>query len=176
MTRPFVLDADAFKKIYDEIVTGAKCEDRSIDLIFQSDHILIDERGKIRQQWRDCSCGHDDEFFSSWVSQRLVEDKIREVPVASSKALRSRLDTLGLPQNDRIYIYVATSNAAYCIISEDSDLYDPRAKNWSSDRKRKLRESGHAPVVRYLRKEFDVEIFPLCLLGDHCPEQGICDK
>jgi hypothetical protein len=168
MSRPFVIDADAFKKIFDsllyEIDNAAR---KSIELILQADHILIDTGGRIRQQWRACSCGDNDEYFSSWVSARLVEDKIREVGYKTDAAVRSKLDKFGMPRDDRVYIFVAVSNAGYAIVSEDSDFYDPKAKRWSAPAKERLREDGRGCVVRYMRRQFGIHIFPLARTDAH---------
>jgi len=170
MTRPFVIDANAFKRIYEDLVSGVDgLGQSSLNLILEDDHILLDEKGRIRQEWKECSCGDADEYLSAWISQRLIEDKIRQLPVSVDRSLRSELVNFGMPNKDKVYFYTAASNSAYCIVSEDSDLYDPRAKNWGADRKRKLRESGKSPVGKYMRRHYAVEIFPLVLTSGHCP-------
>jgi len=170
MTRPFVIDADAFKKIFDDLVANSEgVGKQALNLILTDDHILLDRRGAIKQQWRNCSCGDDDEYFSTWVAQRLVEDKIREVDFKRDGSLRSKLNKFGMPQDDRVYLFVAASNDAYGIVSEDSDLYDPKAKRWGPEEKRKLRERGGSCVARYMRRQFGVEIFPLHQTSRHCP-------
>jgi hypothetical protein len=169
MSRPFLIDANAFKKIYDDLVEGSLGEgSRCLDSIMQDDHILIDDRGKIQKEWCDCSCGAKDEYFREWISQRMIEDKIRAAPARRNGALRSALNKFGMPNDDRVYCYLAESNNAYGIVSNDIDLYNPKAKLWDIEKRTKLMLNGKACVVVYMRRTHKVEIFPLEQIDEHC--------
>jgi hypothetical protein len=40
-------------------------------------HIAFDEGGLLELEWRQTACGIGDEFFKSWISARIIENKIR---------------------------------------------------------------------------------------------------
>lgn len=169
MTRPFVVDANAFKQMFEDLTNEREGLGKKVfDAIFISDYVILDEGGKIKNEWQSCSCGLQDELFSSWVADRMIADKIRMVSVKQHKQLKAEMKKFGMPKKDEVYLFTAANNQAYAVISEDIDLYDPKAKGWTLKARRKLMESGSACVAKYMRKEHSVLVFPLCIASDHC--------
>jgi hypothetical protein len=163
MARPIIIDANCFKTCYNEIIAGAKgLGSELLDLIFVDDFIGLDEGGIILQQWSACCCGEEDEFFKEWISNRIVEDKIRHHPTRANAHLKKKLRVeLGFPAKDVIYILLGVGISAFMIVSEDIGFYEPKAKTWTSQKRTELITRMAGCVCEHMRKYFDVTICSL---------------
>src|SRR4051812_21075571 len=102
MSRPVVIDANAFKEIYEGLLAEDDSMGRNVvETVLKNDHIVLDEDGKMRHEWKTCSCGEADEFLSMWIAQRIIEDKVREVSYKVDARLKSKMNNFGMPNNDR---------------------------------------------------------------------------
>jgi hypothetical protein len=89
-----------------------------------------------------------------------VEDKIREVPCRSDASIRANLREMGVPHGDHMYVFLSAQNRAYAIMSQDADLYEPRAKTWSPTARRTLMHGNAGCVRRYFEEELGCIGFP----------------
>ena len=130
-----------------------------LSVIFENDFVAIDMRELILSEWRNCCCGDEDEFFSQWVADRMIEDKIRKVGYSVNRICKKNLiNNYGVPAKDLTYLLFAIGIAAHMIVSEDIDLYDPRAKQWDGKKKAEVIRSGSGGVFRYMKKKHAVTI------------------
>jgi hypothetical protein len=151
-----------FKLFYDELVADtAGIFRRSFEYLLNNEIIIIDKNGQIRHEWTASCCGAQDEFLNEWMNNRILEDKIQEQVSKKSRDVQVSLREFGVPPRDHKYIYLATSNAVFALISEDIDFYDPTEKGRGADRVKEIKQNRKGCVCQYLRKALSIELFPL---------------
>jgi hypothetical protein len=162
MRRDFVVDACSFKKAYEELVEGGVGDCiGAFQGLLDNEVVILDERGLIRHEWTVTCCGSDDEFLRQWLNNRIIDDQIQERASRASLQLRTRLRDFGVPQRDQKYIFLAESNHAFGIITEDIDFYDPKEKLTGEARKNDLKLAGRGRVCLFLRRTHNILVFPL---------------
>jgi hypothetical protein len=160
MARAIIVDANSFKIAYNEMVTESiGLGSKLVASIFLSDFIVVDEGGVILQQWRACCCGDEDEFFREWIFNRIAEDKIRKCTLSANAHLKKKLRIeLGVTAKDLVYLLLAVETAAFMIVSEDIDFYEPKAKTWNSQKRTELINHMAGCVCDHMRKYFKVTV------------------
>jgi hypothetical protein len=124
-------------------------------------HIAFDEGGLVELEWRQAACGVADEYFRSWISARLIEDKIRLYADRCHSHTKKAVRLMGVPHRDQKYIFLAVSSEASAIFSDDIDMYEPRAKRWSQGKRAAIKEHGSGCVCIWLWKNYRARICPL---------------
>lgn len=114
---------------------------------------ILDAGEQIEAEWRRVA---DTDWFDAWLARRLSSGDITIVEVETCHALLRALETkCGFPRTgDRWYVRTAATRArskgaAVALITEDVDLYDPKAKKNPKRRARAL-AGCTGPVVREL--------------------------
>jgi hypothetical protein len=163
MTRAVIMDANAFKVVYNDLIDDADgLGSAVIATIFREDYISVDMGGIIIQQWKDCSCGEEDEFFQEWVTNRITEDKIRKRQPAKEAQIKKKLRIeLGVPAKYWVYLLLAIGIAAFMIVSQDIDFYEPRAKSWDAKKRAGIISNRAGCVCKHMLKYHKVTICAL---------------
>lgn len=153
-----IIDANVFCRIYDAIINDKYDLFRHIfEHAVDNGYILVDDGGKIKHEWRTTCCGDEDEFFNVWYSSRQFEDAIREGSLSSCNATKKYLKLLGVPSKDCVYLRLGINSTPKIIVSDDSDFFEPKAKTWSTEKKRNVKLKGGS-VSTYMKKQHGVEI------------------
>jgi hypothetical protein len=88
--RQVILDANVFKVIYEDLVNSREGDgSKLLERVLNNGVLVVDDRGIILTQWRDCCCGVEDEYFSQWVTTALIEDKLRRGHTSSDPATKN---------------------------------------------------------------------------------------
>lgn len=125
----------------------------------------------ILTEWEQtCSGGS---WYREWYLMNLTRKKIVEVEVKGVPGLRKKLRVeFGLPFDSRDYKYIicAKQYKPHYLLSQDIDVYDPRARAGSSADRHRAREMRNGALCRYLKAEYGVVVGTL----DHCAsDQGL---
>jgi len=167
-----VIDAHLINGLYRETVVGeAPSHTGSAAALFDglgnTDRAFVDSKGRIEREWERVV---DRDWFAAWFPERLAADEVRIIDAPDCRELIKRLATkCGFParSGDRWYISTAraaieTSGECLNLVSEDLDLYEPRAKQGSSKQRSKVLEAEDGCVARILRKEEGIVARTVC--------------
>lgn len=156
-----IIDANVFAAFYQEEELGiAPAVLRSPVNIFsrlgEDVQAYLDDGKMIETEWRRKA---DREWFDGWLADALRDDRVREVTVSNHPQLIKRLSKLGFPRGSRDKWYVRTGKEVAdrlgqsCIVSEDLDFFDPKAKASGSKRRVKILKRRSGDVLKALEDE-----------------------
>ena len=165
--KTFIIDANAIKEFQQERVSGGNSISEIIGQIFHLGHIGLDDREKILSQWLGC-CSYStmSESLQDWVDGQIVLGKIRIYESSKSRMIETKLNSMGMPQDDRIYVHVANNSQAHSITTEDIDFHEPKAKKRSGKAKQKIKKAKTGSVCKYIKKETGSLVLNWNELGD----------
>jgi len=161
MTSATVIDANCMKYFQEERVTGTLgVFTEVIDKACAGDGIAIDDEGKAQQEYFDCCRPSPVGLnLTDWITDQIIARKIKMVKM--DKAAEPKLKQLGVPRKDLKWPSIAKGAAAESLVTEDIDLFDPKAKNRSSSAKSKIKERG-GPVSKHLKKKYGICVYTAC--------------
>lgn len=124
---------------------------RLIDEVCSKGHISLDVKGKIKQEYADtCSPGAVGLNLLDWLADMATKGIVREYEEASD--LKQKCDKCGLPSKDYKWVGTAIGAEAKLIVSEDIDLFEPKAKTWKAARKEQIKANSEGSMAKLLKK------------------------
>lgn len=166
MTNPSVIDTNVLKCFFEEKVSDKEGEfTAAVTAIMTKGVVAIDEEGQAEQEYYDC-CRPPSVGLSliDWVTLQLNNGAFRVFEM--DKSVRKELRKLGVPHKDHKWVFIAKGAGADLIVSEDIDLFDPKAKKWSEKKKAQLRKDSGGSVAIHLRKKHGIKV--CCCEGAVC--------
>ncbi|RUV97977.1 MAG: hypothetical protein EOQ55_00980 [Mesorhizobium sp.] len=155
---PTVIDANCFKGFQEERVGDlVGCYSTVVNLAIERGCIAIDDEDMALQEYHDCcrpaAVGLN---LRDWIADQLVNKVIVMFPM-DRKAERE-LRELGVPKKDRKWPAIALGSSSDIIVTDDIDLFDPRAKKYKSKQKEKIKKSGGC-VSKLLVRKYGIAVF-----------------
>lgn len=157
MPDPTVIDANCLKYFQEErIFDKAGTYTAMIEKVREKGCIAIDDEGHAQQEYNDC-CNPSVVGLNlcDWIADQIVEKFF--VMVAMDKSASRDLSGLGLPKKDHKWPAIAKGAKANLILTEDIDLFDPKAKSRKSAEKTKIKDKG-GPLSKYLAKRHGIVV------------------
>lgn len=119
-------------------------------LVFLRGHLAVDEGGKAEQEYKDtCRPSAAGLNLMDWFADQILKGKIKFY--RESAHLKKQCQQCGLPNRDYKWVGIALSASAGLIVTQDIDLFEPKAKSWPSGTKDKIRAQGGGTVAKLLR-------------------------
>ncbi|MCA0256083.1 MAG: hypothetical protein LCH47_05735 [Proteobacteria bacterium] len=157
MAPPTVIDANCLKYFQDERVAGTSgVYSAMIGKVQEKGCLAVDDEGHAQQEYNDCcrpsAVGLN---LCDWIADQIVERFIVLFPMDKSASVD--LKKLGVPKKDQKWPAIAKGAQADFILTEDIDLFDPKAKAFKSAAKAKIKAGG-GPVSKYLAKQHGINV------------------
>jgi hypothetical protein len=149
---PTVVDANCIKYFQEERLSDSfGMFSRAIGRIVEENLIAVDVDGLALQEYHDCcrpsAVGMN---LMDWISDQLVSGKI--VTVQQDHSLKKTLSQLGVPRKDLKWPAIALGASSDLILTEDIDLFDPKAKTFDAKKKEKIKRQGGCVSTLLSRK------------------------
>lgn len=158
MCTPMVVDANCIAKFqYERIHNINGPATAALNHIFTSGWIVACP--KCIQKWASCAAGAGELALNDWIADKMSSREIRHVDQITDAALAKKLTQMGLPKEDIKWLQVARHNGAFGVVTEDIDLFDPRAKGAKDAARKKQARTG--PIAKFARKSLNVEVMTL---------------
>lgn len=167
MANSSVVDANVLKNFHEERVSNITSKYSEVVLaVLDKGNIAIDDEKMAWQEYFDC-CQPSSVGLSliDWISDQIVSGVIFMVKM--DKSTKKKLATFGLPSKDQKWVFIAVGSNSDAIITDDIDLFDPKAKSYKSEKKQKIKNSGSGVVAKYLKKHHKISVL--------CPDAVIQD-
>lgn len=171
---PFVVDANVINYFQKERISGnAGPALIALDSIFGCGFIALDDTDLCKQEWLDCAAGSYPLALQDWVSDKLIEQKIKLFAMKNYNIYKC-LMKLGVPKPDHKWVRLALSSDSKNVVTEDIDLIYPSKKCAAANTKEAIKKKCAGPAKTGIKKNFGIEI--LCC--QHVPErcQNIVDS
>ncbi|MCV3210141.1 hypothetical protein OHD62_20060 [Mesorhizobium sp. YC-39] len=152
-----VIDTNCFKLFQEERVderqgTYYKVITRAID----REYIAIDDEGKALQEYNDCcrpsAVGLN---LCDWIADQIVNKVI--VMFKMDRGAEKELRKMGVPSPDLKWPAIALGAKSDTIVTEDIDLFDPKAKKRKAKEKIKIKRDGGC-VSKFLRRQYGIDV------------------
>lgn len=157
MGNPSVIDANCLKYFQEERLSDENNEfSKMIEKAIAKGFIAIDDEGKAQQEYSDCckpsAVGLN---LCDWIADQIVNNTFRMFSM--DRSLEKDLKSLGLPKKDLKWPAIAKGAKADIILTEDIDLFEPKAKSYASKKKEKIKSAGGC-VSKYLAKKHEIVV------------------
>lgn len=157
MGAPTVIDANCLKYFQEERVSGLS--EKYTDMIAKAQGkgcIAIDDEGRAQQEYNDCckpsAVGLN---LCDWIADQIVNKVI--IMFKMDRSAEAELRKLGVPNKDLKWPSIAKGSNADTILTEDIDLFDPKAKSFNAKSKTKIKEKGGC-VSNFLAKRHGISV------------------
>ncbi|WP_143040440.1 hypothetical protein [Rhodobacter sp. 24-YEA-8] len=145
------------KHFQDERLNGEEgAYHEMINCAFTKGSVAIDLDKRAEQEYYDCCkpsvAGIN---LQDWISDQLITGKF--IYCIHDDSAKRKLREMGVPAKDLKWPAIAIGSGADLIITNDIDLFDPAAKNYTSKKKDQIKRDG-GPVSKYLRKNHSIEV------------------
>jgi hypothetical protein len=118
--------------------------------------IAIDDQGHAQQEYNDCckpsSVGLN---LCDWIADQIVSRNV--LMFKMDRSAEKKLKELGVPRKDQKWPSIAKGADASAIVTEDIDLFDPKAKSYKASAKKEIRDNG-GPVSKFLYKKHGISV------------------
>ncbi len=122
-----------------------------IDEVCNKGHISLDRKGKIIQEYAEtCSPGAVGLNLLDWLADMAAKGLVKEYAEASD--LKQECERCGLPSKDYKWVGTAMGAKAKLIVSEDIDLFEPKAKAWTAAKKKQIKANSKGSIAKLLKK------------------------
>lgn len=152
-----VIDTNCIKYFQEERVAdenGTYTE--MIGLVFENGGMAIDADGRALHEYQECcrpsALGLN---LIDWINDNLTSGKISLHEMDHS--LKGKLKELGVPDKDLKWPAIAMGAESKLIVTDDIDLYEPRAKKYKHAAKEIIKLNGGV-VSKFLKKKHDIKV------------------
>ena len=173
MCKEIVFDACSVGLYHKQrILDGGGAVVNAVEDFLLDGFILLDSGGIMLTEWIQSAsfASHGEQSLLTWVSDLWANGKIRFIKLVPDPHLTNELRQLGLKRKDLKYLAAAYKTGAFALVSDDSDMYDPRLKAQSSKSRERAVKNRNGPVVRFARNRLNVEITPAEQTADVVPK------
>jgi hypothetical protein len=122
--------------------------------------ILMDDGRRMEQQWLNTAnfSRHVCANLQDWIADLQQSGRIRFSKLKPDPAVRKKLQQFGVTKSDPMYLIGARQFGAFALVSEDSDMFDPKLKTMTSAKRNKAKRESRGVVCRYARKTLRIEV------------------
>ncbi len=164
----FFLDANCFKGYVDCLLdVGDKKYAEAVDCVFSVGKFASDSGELFIQEWKQTTGGSYNPFVNDLIAAWLAEGKIELLEFKTNQWTKKKLSELGVPKIDaRIIDFCSGADVSF-IISEDIDLFEPKAKKSDSKRMQSIKCNGTGDVAKFAKKNLKIIISCSCHIKDY---------
>ncbi|MBY5841471.1 hypothetical protein J3P71_15515 [Rhizobium leguminosarum] len=160
---PYFLDANCFKKYIDETLHDSTGDYSAVvSYILKEDMLTVDDEGIFVQEWKQTTGGAYNPFVDDLISSWLAEGRITLSEFKRDVKVKRKLQQQGIPSIDARIVEFCAGAGVSTIVSEDIDLYEPTQKQCSPQKRKKYVCNKMGSAVRFIRKQFHIEVTCCC--------------
>lgn len=154
-----VVDANCFSDYVDEFVAKAPATGTELfTRVLKYGGVLLDDEGRIRQQYIDMKKPYAQELFNAWFERTVLAGALRLVKIAGKTNLFKEFSDLGVPKSEHVYFRVAVHGGAAFLVSKDVDFFDPAKKGVNAEKRQQILMKADGPVCKHVKKVHGVAI------------------
>ena len=172
MCNNVVIDANSIAIFqHQRINHGGGAAVEAMDYILSNGQIIMDAEQIMMQEWIDSGSfsSHGELNLLDYIADLNQNGKILLHKYENMPDVRNKLREMGMRGRDPMYLITAHRTAAYAVVSDDPDFYDPKTKRQSAQAREKAKRDRRGPVATFARRTLGVEVSPIELVPEVVP-------